>query len=47
VSGTVEQIAISAATSVLPDVVEEVEVGAEGVVGDRHRDAGDVTLIEA
>jgi MOSC domain-containing protein YiiM len=47
VSGTVEQIAISAEESVLPGVVPEVEVEAEGMVGDRHAEAGDITLIEA
>jgi MOSC domain-containing protein YiiM len=47
VSGTVEQIAISAEESVLPGPVPEVEVGAKGIVGDRYADAGDITLIEA
>jgi MOSC domain-containing protein YiiM len=47
VKGTVEQIAISPEESVLPGAVPAVEVRAEGVVGDRHGDAGDITLIEA
>jgi MOSC domain-containing protein YiiM len=47
VIGTVKQIAISSAESALPGVVPEVEVRPEGVVGDRHADAGDITLIEA
>jgi MOSC domain-containing protein YiiM len=47
VAGTVEQIAVSAAESALPGAVEEVEVGARGIVGDRYADAGDITLIEA
>jgi MOSC domain-containing protein YiiM len=47
VTGTVEQIAISPEETALPGVVTEVEVRAGGVVGDRHADAGDITLIEA
>jgi MOSC domain-containing protein YiiM len=47
VSGTVVQIAIAAEESALPGAVPEVEVRAEGVVGDRYGDAGDLTLIEA
>jgi MOSC domain-containing protein YiiM len=47
VAGTVEQIAISSEKDVLPNVVAEVEVGPEGVVGDRYADTGDITLIEA
>jgi MOSC domain-containing protein YiiM len=47
VIGTVEQIAISPEESVLPGPVPEIEVRAEGVVGDRHAEAGDITLIEA
>jgi MOSC domain-containing protein YiiM len=47
VAGTVEQIAISPEESALPDAVSEVEVRAEGVVGDRQGEAGDITLIEA
>jgi MOSC domain-containing protein YiiM len=47
VSGTVEKIAISPEESALPAPVREVEVGAKGIVGDRHADAGDITLIEA
>jgi MOSC domain-containing protein YiiM len=47
VAGTVEQIAISPEETVLPGAVPAVEVRAEGVVGDRHGEAGDITLIEA
>jgi MOSC domain-containing protein YiiM len=47
VSGTVEQIAVSAEAGGLPGAVREVEVGATGIVGDRYADAGDITLIEA
>jgi MOSC domain-containing protein YiiM len=47
VIGTVEQIAISARESALPDAVAAVEVGSRGMVGDRYADAGDITLIEA
>jgi MOSC domain-containing protein YiiM len=47
VAGTVEQIAVTAEESALPGAVEEVEVGARGIVGDRYADAGDITLIEA
>ena len=46
-TGTVEQIAISARKDALPGAVSEVEVAARGVVGDRYADAGDITLIEA
>ena len=45
-SGTVLQIAIAPEESVLPGTVPEVEVRAEGIVGDRYGDAGDLTLIE-
>jgi MOSC domain-containing protein YiiM len=47
VTGTVEQIAISPEKAVLPGVVGEVEVRAAGMVGDRHGERGDITLIEA
>jgi MOSC domain-containing protein YiiM len=47
VTGTVEQIAVTAQESALPDAVVEVEVGTRGIVGDRYADAGDITLIEA
>jgi MOSC domain-containing protein YiiM len=47
VAGSVERIALSPEESVLPSPVPEVEVSADGVVGDRHAAAGDVTLIEA
>jgi MOSC domain-containing protein YiiM len=47
VTGTVEQIAISPEESVLPGAVAEIQVRAKGVVGDRHAEAGDITLIEA
>jgi MOSC domain-containing protein YiiM len=47
VTGTVVQIAIAPEESALPGTVPEVEVRAEGVVGDRYGDAGDLTLIEA
>ncbi|MGH2846693.1 MAG: MOSC domain-containing protein [Thermoleophilaceae bacterium] len=46
-TGTVEQIAVAPEETVLPGVVAEVEVRADGVVGDRHAEAGDITLIEA
>jgi MOSC domain-containing protein YiiM len=47
VNGTVEQIAIAPRESALPGVVGEVEVSAEGMVGDRYSEKGDITLIEA
>jgi MOSC domain-containing protein YiiM len=47
VTGTVEQIAIAAEESALPGAVPEVEVGSNGIVGDRYAEAGDITLIEA
>jgi MOSC domain-containing protein YiiM len=46
VPGTVVQIAVSPQKAVLPGTVPEIEVSAEGVVGDRYADAGDITLIE-
>jgi MOSC domain-containing protein YiiM len=46
-AATVEQIAITPRESALPGAVAEVEVGANGMVGDRYADAGDITLIEA
>jgi MOSC domain-containing protein YiiM len=46
VAATVEQIAITPQESALPGAVAEVEVGANGMVGDRYADAGDITLIE-
>jgi MOSC domain-containing protein YiiM len=47
VAGSVEQIALTPEESALPGPVDEVEVRAGGIVGDRYRDAGDITLIEA
>jgi len=47
VTGTVEQITVAAVESELPDLVDSVEVGPRGIVGDRYSDAGDITLIEA
>jgi MOSC domain-containing protein YiiM len=47
VSGSVEGIHIAATESELPQPVEEVEVTADGVVGDRYGEARDLTLIEA
>jgi MOSC domain-containing protein YiiM len=47
VTGTVEQIAIAAEKHALPGTVEEVEVGATGISGDRFGARGDITLIEA
>jgi MOSC domain-containing protein YiiM len=46
-TGTVEQIAISAEESALPGTVDRVEVTAGGIAGDRYADKGDITLIEA
>ena len=45
--GSVEGIHIAPGKSVLPSPVGEVEVTAEGVVGDRYGDSRDLTLIEA
>jgi MOSC domain-containing protein YiiM len=47
VTGTVEQIAIASQEGKLPGAVDAVEVGPQGVVGDRYGEAGDITLIEA
>jgi MOSC domain-containing protein YiiM len=47
VAGTVEQIAIGSENSALPGIVEQVEVGATGIAGDRYAEQGDITLIEA
>ena len=46
-SGSVEQIALTPDESALPGPVDDVEVAAGGIVGDRYQDAGDITLIEA
>jgi MOSC domain-containing protein YiiM len=46
-TGTVEQIAIAAEQSALPETVHEVEVTDKGIAGDRYADKGDITLIEA
>src|SRR5918999_4029876 len=46
-TGTVEQIAITPEESALPGTVDQVEVGATGISGDRYADKGDITLIEA
>jgi MOSC domain-containing protein YiiM len=46
-TGTVEQIAIAAEESALPGTVNQVEVNARGIAGDRYADKGDITLIEA
>jgi MOSC domain-containing protein YiiM len=46
-TGTVEQIAIAAEENALPGPVEQVEVKATGIAGDRYADKGDITLIEA
>jgi MOSC domain-containing protein YiiM len=46
-SGSVEAIHIAAVESELPHAVDEVEVTADGVVGDRYSQARDLTLIEA
>ena len=46
-TGTVEQIAIAAEESALPGIVEQVEVRAGGIAGDRYAEKGDITLIEA
>jgi MOSC domain-containing protein YiiM len=47
VTGSVEQIAVAREESALPAAVDDVEVRARGIVGDRYADAGDITLIEA
>jgi MOSC domain-containing protein YiiM len=47
VPGSVEQIHIAAGESELPHGVDEVEVTAEGMVGDRYAESRDITLIEA
>jgi len=47
VPGSVEQIHIAGAESELPRGVDEVEVTAEGMVGDRYAESRDITLIEA
>jgi MOSC domain-containing protein YiiM len=46
-TGTVEQIAIAAEESELPGTVDQVEVTATGIAGDRYAEQGDITLIEA
>src|ERR671915_425599 len=46
-TGTVEQIAITLEESSLPGTVDQVEVSAAGIAGDRYADKGDITLIEA
>jgi MOSC domain-containing protein YiiM len=46
-TGTVEQIAITAEESALPGTVGQVEVSATGIAGDRYGEKGDITLIEA
>jgi MOSC domain-containing protein YiiM len=45
--GSVESIAVAPKESALPSAVDEIEVTARGLVGDRYGDAGDITLIEA
>ena len=45
--GSVEAIAITPEESALPGAVEEIEVTADGVVGDRHGGSRDLTLMEA
>jgi MOSC domain-containing protein YiiM len=45
--GSVESIAVAPEESALPGPVGEIEVSDRGLVADRHRDAGDITLIEA
>jgi MOSC domain-containing protein YiiM len=45
--GSVEAIHIAAVESELPHAVDEVEVTADGVVGDRYSQARNLTLIEA
>jgi MOSC domain-containing protein YiiM len=45
-SGSVEAIHIAAVESELPHAVDEVDVTADGVVGDRYAQARDLTLIE-
>ena len=45
--GSVEGIAITREESTLPQPVEEIEVTEAGVIGDRHREKRDITLIEA
>ena len=46
-TGTVEQIAITAQESELPGAVDRVEVTETGIAGDRYAEKGDITLIEA
>jgi MOSC domain-containing protein YiiM len=46
-SGSVESIAVAPEESALPAAVGEIEVTDGGLVGDRYRQAGDITLIEA
>jgi MOSC domain-containing protein YiiM len=46
-TGTVVQIAVAAQESALPGTVEQVDVSAAGIAGDRYADKGDITLIEA
>ena len=46
-TGTVEQIAITLEESALPGTVDQVEVSATGISGDRYAEKGDITLIEA
>src|SRR5688500_18741832 len=46
-TGTVEQIAITAEESALPGTVDRVEVKDTGIAGDRYAEKGDITLIEA
>jgi MOSC domain-containing protein YiiM len=45
--GSVESIAVAPEESALPAAVGEIEVTDGGLVGDRYRQAGDITLIEA
>jgi MOSC domain-containing protein YiiM len=45
--GSVEGIAITPEESTLPRPVEEIEVTETGVIGDRHQEKRDITLIEA
>jgi MOSC domain-containing protein YiiM len=45
VPGSVESIAVASNESELPGAVDEIEVTGRGLVGDRYRDAGDITLI--
>jgi MOSC domain-containing protein YiiM len=46
-AGSVESVAISPEESALPARVDEVQVSAQGIPGDRYAEAGDLTLIEA